>query len=64
MDDPAQNGTRVPMWVQVLVVVAGIAVVMFEVLRADEPRWPVLMVAMAMMGLLTPDIFDRWKKGP
>ena len=52
----------IPAWVRILIVVVGIAVVVHEVLT--EPRWIVLVVAMVMMGLVSPDILDRWRNGP
>jgi hypothetical protein len=61
MTDP-EPGVVVPMWLRVVIVVAGILVVVHEVLT--EPRWLVMVVAMVMMGLVSPDILDRWRKGP
>lgn len=58
------TGTRLPMWVQILIVLVGIGVVVYEVVSQDSPRWLVVTTAMVMMGLLSPDIFDRWRKGP
>jgi uncharacterized protein (DUF983 family) len=56
------SGGSVPMWLRITIVVVGIMTVVHEVL--NEPRWIVLVVAMVMMGLVSPDIIDRWKGGP
>lgn len=54
--------SSIPMWLRILIVVAGIVVVIHEMLT--EPRWVMILVAMVMMGLVSPDIIDRWKGGP
>lgn len=56
------GGSSIPMWLRLLIVVVGIMIVVHEVL-ADEPRWLILVTAMVMMGLVSPDIIDRWKGG-
>ncbi len=56
------EAAAIPTWLRILIVVVGIAVVVHEVLT--EPRWIILVVAMVMMGLVSPDLVDRWRKGP
>ena len=62
MTEPTPPSPTIPMWLRMAIVVVGIAVVVHEVLT--EPRWIVLVVAMVMMGLVSPDILDRWRNGP
>ena len=62
MTEPTPPSSAIPMWLRMAIVVVGIAVVVHEVLT--EPRWIVLVVAMVMMGLVSPDILDRWRNGP
>lgn len=62
MSAPSNGGGLIPMWLRILIVVVGIMIVVHEVLT--EPRWILLVTAMVMMGLVSPDIIDRWKGGP
>ena len=62
MTDAPSTPTGIPAWVRLLIVLVGIAVVIHEVLT--EPRWIVLVAAMVMMGLVSPDLLDRWRNGP
>lgn len=48
-----------PRWVRILVHLGGLGVVCHQTVIAHEPNWLLLVVAVVMMGLAGPDLFDR-----
>jgi hypothetical protein len=56
------GGRGLPMWARVTAFFGGLGMVFYEVV--NEPRWVVLLVALTMMGYVSPDILDKWKGGP
>ena len=47
-----------PRWVRILVHLGGLAVVGHQTVKGT-PNWLLLVVAVVMMGLAGPDLFDR-----
>ena len=56
------SGRGLPAWARVTAFFSGLGVVFYEV--ANEPRWVVLLVALTLMGYVSPDIFDKRKDPP
>lgn len=62
MNGDDSGGRGLPMWARVTGFFIGAGTVVYEVV--NEPRWVVLLVALTLMGYVSPDILDKWKGGP
>lgn len=60
---PAES-TGQPRWLRLTINLGGIAVIGHETVVSEAPRWPLLLVAIIMMGLASADLLDRYLPGP
>jgi hypothetical protein len=58
------EATGQPRWLRLLINLGGVAVIGHETVVSESPRWPLLLVAIVMMGLASADLLDRYLPGP
>jgi hypothetical protein len=53
-----------PRWLRLTINIGGLAVIGHETVVSESPRWPLLLVAIVMMGLASAELLDRYLPGP
>lgn len=63
MNKRLSSSSRQPAWLRPLISIGGLIVVAHETFIENVVRWPLLITALTMMGLVNADYFERFLPG-